>query len=73
MRCRQNCRYGPSRSASPSLPVWQARVLCALRKEGKQFLHNGQSRGLSPIVNLVIGSVATKVIYLVEVPVTLIK
>jgi len=31
------------------------------------------TRGLSPIVNLVIGSVATKVIYLVEVPVTLIK
>ena len=31
------------------------------------------TRGLSPIVNLVIGSVATKVIYLVDVPVTLIK
>ncbi len=31
------------------------------------------TRGLSPIVNLVIGSVATKVIHLVEVPVTLIK
>jgi nucleotide-binding universal stress UspA family protein len=31
------------------------------------------TRGRSPIVNLVIGSVATKVIYLVQVPVTLIK
>ena len=31
------------------------------------------TRGLGPIANLVIGSVATKVIYLVEVPVTLIK
>ena len=32
-----------------------------------------RTRGLGPIANLVIGSVATKVIYLVEVPVTLIK
>ena len=31
------------------------------------------TRGLGPIANLVIGSVATKVIHLVEVPVTLIK
>lgn len=31
------------------------------------------TRGMGPIVNLVIGSVATKVIHLVEVPVTLIK
>ena len=31
------------------------------------------TRGLSPIANLVIGSVATKVIHLVRVPVTLIK
>jgi nucleotide-binding universal stress UspA family protein len=31
------------------------------------------TRGLSPIANLMIGSVATKVIHLVEVPVTLIK
>ena len=31
------------------------------------------TRGLGPVANLVIGSVATKVIHLVEVPVTLIK
>jgi nucleotide-binding universal stress UspA family protein len=31
------------------------------------------TRGLGPIANLMIGSVATKVIHLVEVPVTLIK
>ena len=31
------------------------------------------TRGLSPVANLMIGSVATKVIHLVEVPVTLIK
>lgn len=31
------------------------------------------TRGLGPIANLVMGSVATKVIYLVDVPVTLIK
>jgi len=31
------------------------------------------TRGLGPIVNLVLGSVATKVIHLVAVPVTLIK
>ena len=31
------------------------------------------TRGLGPVANLMIGSVATKVIHLVEVPVTLIK
>lgn len=43
-------------------------------------MHYGQcdaiimgSRGLGPVASMIIGSVATKVIHLVKVPVTLIK
>jgi nucleotide-binding universal stress UspA family protein len=71
-RLRQNARYAPSPPAQKGGSKFLSAIASYVDSRHCDMVVMG-TRGLSPVGGLVLGSVTSRVIHLVKVPVTLVK